>query len=162
MAPHILRPGTPADAPAVAVIWREGWDDGMRDHVNAALAAARTEASFRTRAERRVGDTVVIEVDGAVGGFFMTDGDELEQIFVDRAHRGTGLAAELLAAAEEHLAKAGHAEIWLAVVPGNERARRFYARNGWRDAGPHPYEAVAGDGMLPVAVHRYTRMLAED
>nr|WP_206313513.1 GNAT family N-acetyltransferase [Streptomyces coryli] len=152
-----MRPARPADAPAVATIWREGWDDGMRDHVDAELAAARTEESFRTRAGERVGDTILIEVDGTVAGFFMTDGAELEQIFVDRAHRGTGLAAQLLTAAEEHLAKAGHEEIWLAVVPGNTRARHFYTRHGWHDEGPHPYEAVAGEGTLPVEIHRYTK-----
>jgi hypothetical protein len=44
---------------------------------------------------------------------------------------------------------------WLAVVAGNARARRFYERNGWRDAGAIDYAAEIRGGTLPVPCRRY-------
>jgi hypothetical protein len=46
---------------------------------------------------------------------------------------------------------------WLAVVAGNARARRFYAREGWHDAGPFEYVAQVDGGGIPLACHRYER-----
>jgi hypothetical protein len=63
------------------------------------LVSVRTEASFRLRASRRVADTTVATVDGAVAGFIMVVEDEVEQVYVGRAHRGTGVAAALLSRA---------------------------------------------------------------
>ncbi|MBO4260890.1 GNAT family N-acetyltransferase, partial [Streptomyces griseorubiginosus] len=91
-----LRPATSADAAAVADIWRAGWRDGHLGHVPAALVAVRTPASFVERAAGRVGDTVVAEVGGTVAGFVMVVGDEVEQLYVGAAYRGTGVAGVLL------------------------------------------------------------------
>jgi hypothetical protein len=46
---------------------------------------------------------------------------------------------------------------WLAVVAGNTRARRFYARNGWRDAGLFEHEAPIEGGSISLAAHRYEK-----
>ncbi len=51
-----LRPARPGDAAAVAAIWAAGWPDGHLGNVPAALVAARSPESFRTRAAERVGD----------------------------------------------------------------------------------------------------------
>jgi GNAT superfamily N-acetyltransferase len=162
-----LRPARDADAGAVGRIWRDGWRDGHLGHVPPALVAVRTPESFLSRAADRVADTVVaiVTTDGAdeVAGFFMTADDEVEQVYVAAAHRGTGVAAALLAAAERAVAAAGHPEAWLAVAAGNTRARRFYERCGWSDAGPLEYAAkVPGRGTLPVPTHRYTKRLERD
>jgi GNAT superfamily N-acetyltransferase len=82
-------------------------------------------------------------------------GDEVEQIYVDRAARGTGVAAMLLRKAEAEIRSAGHRRAWLAVVAGNQRARSFYARHGWRDAGPFSYMAETEAGPLAVPSRRY-------
>ena len=64
----------------------------------------------------------------------MVVGDEVEQVFVGRSARGTGLASDLLVEAEQRVAAGGHDSAWLAVVAGNARARRFYEKQGWVDA----------------------------
>jgi GNAT superfamily N-acetyltransferase len=144
----------------VGRIWASGWRDGHLGHVPDALLAVRTTESFLSRAADRVGDTVVAEVGGAVAGFFMVAGAEVEQVYVDAAHRGTGVAAALLADAERLVAAAGHDTAWLAVATGNARARRFYERCGWTDAGPLEYAAkVPGRGTIPVPTHRYEKKL---
>jgi GNAT superfamily N-acetyltransferase len=155
-----IRPAAAGDAAAVAAIWEPGWRDGHLGHVPDALVAVRTPESFRTRAAERVADTTVAEVDGAVAGFVMVVGDEVEQVYVSAAHRGGGIAPALLAAAERLVAASGHAEAWLAVVPGNSRARRFYERCGWRDGGAFDNPAVHAGGTVPVPCRRYVKAVA--
>ena len=87
-------------------------------------------------------DTAVAIVGHAVAGFVIVDGDEVEQVYVSRSHRGTGVAAILLSEAERLVAVQGRDRAWLAVSTGNERAHRFYARNGWADEGPFDYPAA--------------------
>jgi ribosomal protein S18 acetylase RimI-like enzyme len=148
-----LRPATPEDAEAVAAIWSAGWVDGHLGNVPDELVAVRTPESFATRAPQRVGDTTVAEVDGVVVGFTMVHGDEVDQVYVAPAARGSGVAAALLDEAAQRIAAAGHARAWLAVVPGNARARRFYERQGWRDEGLFTLDASG----VPTPCHRYVR-----
>lgn len=152
-----LRPARLEDAPAVAEIWRNGWRDGHLGHVPDELLAVRTDASFDVRARERTGDTAVAVVDGAVAGFVMVVGDEVEQVYVAQAHRGTAVAATLLAEAERLVRAAGHERAWLAVVAGNARARRFYERNGWSDEGLFDHMAEGPDGPIRVPAHRYVK-----
>ncbi len=156
MAEVALRPATSADADTVAQIWREGWRDGHLGHVPAALVEVRTPASFLQRAADRVGDTTIAVVDGDIAGFTMVTGDEVEQVYVARSQRGSGVAALLLDDARRRIGDAGHAVAWLAVATGNERARRFYRRSGWTDEGAFDYAASTDSGSTPVPCHRYT------
>jgi GNAT superfamily N-acetyltransferase len=151
-----LRPATADDAAAVAQIWREGWSDGHRGHVPDALVAVRTPESFSERAIDRVGDTTVAVVAGEVAGFTMVVGDELEQLYVSRSHRGSGIAEVLLADARRAIGAAGYRRAWLAVATGNARARRFYEKCGWVDEGPFIHSAPSESGAIPVPSHRFT------
>lgn len=155
----LLRPARPDDAATVAEIWRRGWHDGHDGLVPQALVDVRTAESFSTRAAERVADTVVAERGGKVVGFVMVVGDEVEQVYVDSRHRGSGLANGLIAEAERVVKANGHDVAWLAVVAGNGRARRFYERSGWVDQGPFAYAARVDDRTIDVACHRYTKVV---
>ena len=154
-----IRAATAADAGAVARIWYDGWRDGHLGHVPDQLIAVRTWESFQARATDRVGDTTVALVDGAVAGFVMVVGDEVEQVYVSADHRGTGVAGRLLAEAEHLVAVGGHSSAWLAVVAGNARARQFYQRQGWADEGPLDYAARTEAGLITVPVRRYVKQV---
>ena len=159
-----IRPAVPADMPAVADLWHEGWHAGHAGHVPDALTDLRTLAAFHERTPPRVGDTSVAVTDvehgeGAVVGFVMVVGDEVEQLFVSPAWRGTGVAADLLAVAEGRIAAVGHDRAWLAVVAGNARARRFYEKQGWVDEGDLAYEVVAGGETYVSPCRRYVKGL---
>jgi len=78
----------------------------------------------------------------------------VEQVYVAAAARGTGVAAELLGHGESIVARQADVA-WLAVVAGNARARRFYERQGWHDAGPITYLAEVEGGRLEVPCRRY-------
>jgi len=156
-----VRPAAAADVPAIARIWREGWADGHQGQVPAALAAERTPASFDQRALERISQAWVAETDGAVAGFVVVVDDEVEQVYVDRSWRGQGVAERLLRHAEAVIGQEGRRTAWLAVVAGNTRARRFYARLGWQDRGPFTYQAQTATGTFPVPAHRYEREVGD-
>ncbi|OWY63000.1 GNAT family N-acetyltransferase [cyanobacterium TDX16] len=158
----VVRAAAVEDADTVAAIWAEGWRDGHLGHVHEELVVVRTDESFLARTRQRIAgtdDTMVAELGGDVVGFVMVDDDEVEQVYVAAAARGSGVAAALLDEAERRVRAAGHQAAWLAVVAGNARARRFYARCGWWDAGAFDYEAAGPDGPIVVPSHRYEKRL---
>lgn len=157
--PPRLRPAVEADAPAIAGIWHLAWRDGHLGAVPDELVAARQEPSFRDRAAERWPDATVVEVDGEVAGFVMVVRDQVEQVYLSARHRGTGVADALMEAAEGGVRDAGHPSAWLAVVPGNGRARRFYERRGWVDTGPIDYPAYGPAGPITVPSRRYVKAL---
>jgi DNA/RNA-binding domain of Phe-tRNA-synthetase-like protein/ribosomal protein S18 acetylase RimI-like enzyme len=159
LAPVAIRPAAADDAEAVAEIWRLGWRDGHEGLVPQALVEIRTDESFRTRAAKRVPDTTVATVDGAVAGFIMVVDDEVEQVYVSSAQRGSGVAHALIAEAARQVKASGHDKAWLAVVAGNGRARAFYERAGWEDEGSFDYAAATEHGPITVPCHRYTKAL---
>jgi ribosomal protein S18 acetylase RimI-like enzyme len=153
-----LRRATPADADAVARVWRAAWLDGHLGHVPDALLAARGEDYFAEQAVRRAAEvTLATDPDGRLLGLTIVRADELVQLAVDGAARRGGVGSALLGAAERDIATRAPLA-WLAVVPGNTRARAFYERNGWSDEGPLSYDSPTGDGgTVPVPVHRYIK-----
>src|SRR5687767_1540541 len=157
-----LRPAVDGDASAVARIWYLGWQDGHLGNVSEELSRVRTEDSFRKRAGQRIVDTTDAVVAGQVAGFIMVVGDELEQMYVSRDHRGLGVADVLIGEAERQIGEAGHRTAWLAVVAGNTRARRFYQRSGWSDKGLFEYQAGSEQGPITVASHRYEKQVVPD
>jgi GNAT superfamily N-acetyltransferase len=155
--PVELRPARDEDATVVGELWNEAWHDGHDGHVPDALVALRTPQTFRARAARMIPRTTVATSDGAITGFVTVTGDEIEQVFVATASRGTGTAGALLAEAERQVAAAGHETAWLAVVAGNARARRFYERSGWSGDGLFSY---AAEGPVEVPCLRYVKRVA--
>ena len=149
-----LRAAVPADAEAIVTIWHSGWLDGHLGHVPDAVLPYRTLDAFRERVPLRLAEITVAELDGTVAGFVLVHDDEVEQIYVAAGARGSGIATALLAHGEQVIAESFDVA-WLSVVAGNARARRFYARSGWTDAGPFDYEAYTADGRMILPCHRY-------
>ncbi|SED28738.1 putative acetyltransferase [Nocardioides exalbidus] len=153
-----IRPASGADMAAVADLWHEGWHDGHAGRVPEGLTAARTMEAFHERTPSRVADTTVAVSDsGELLGFVMVAGDEVEQVFVGRGARGSGVAGVLLDEGERQVAAAGHDVAWLAVVEGNARARAFYEKRGWRDGGELPYSVTAAGEVFVSPCRRYEK-----
>ena len=150
-----IRPAVADDAPRIARVWESAWRDGHVGHIPDELLVYRQSDSFDTRTAAMIEQTWVAEVDGGIVGFVTLKDDELEQLMVDAAARGTGVAIALLGFGAQRLLDAGHAHPWLAVVTGNARARHFYEREGWRDAGHLDYEAPIDGGTVTVSCRRY-------
>lgn len=153
-----IRAAEPADIDTVAAVWFAGWADGHADNVPDALVQHRRPEDFQALVPTRIPNTVVIEDQGGVVGFVTVIDDQVEQIYVDRDSRGKGASTRLLDHAETIISE-NHQVAWLAVVSGNARARRFYERNGWHDAGPLDYMAETLQGRLPIPTRRYEKRL---
>ena len=102
----------------------------------------------------------VAEVDGVVAGFVMVAGDEVEQVYVDRAFRGTGLAEVLLDEAERQVADAGHRSAWLPVVVGNARHGRSTPGAAGATRATSPTTSVALGEHFTSPCRRYVKDVA--
>lgn len=156
-----VRAAEPGDLMDVARIWEQGWRDAHSGFVSPELVEARRGEAFVTRAEDRLASTLVAVADSAVVGFVVVIDDEVEQLYVDRTSRGAGVAAPLIAAAEDLIGRRGFERVWLAVIPENARARRFYEKCGWRDEGDFDYRAEGSDADITVRCRRYTKSLGD-
>jgi ribosomal protein S18 acetylase RimI-like enzyme len=121
-----VRPFAPADREDVVALWSvcglvRPWNDPRLD---IALKLARDPSGF-----------LVLELEGRVQGSVMAgyDGHRgwVNYLAVDPAHRGRGLGAQLMAAAQDHLAGLGCPKVNLQVRAGNERAVAFYRHLGF-------------------------------
>ena len=147
------------DIPALALVWHDAWHAGHA-HLDPEIAAGRPLAFFQTRMEGTVGRTLLARVDGEVAGFASWEGDGIGQVFVAPAWHGRGVAAPLLAAAENVLKGQGHSLIWLQCRVGNDRARRFYEKHGWYVAREVEADIGTVTGREPIMVWRMEKRLA--
>ncbi|MDX3451339.1 GNAT family N-acetyltransferase [Streptomyces sp. ME02-8801-2C] len=89
-------------------------------------------------------------------GEIRTDDAELYAIYVDVGQFGAGVGQALLREAADRCADAGHRRMFLWVIEGNDRARRFYERAGFTaDGAEEPFDV---DGVAVREV-RYVREL---
>jgi GNAT superfamily N-acetyltransferase len=143
----VIRPGTPDDAEAVALVHVRSWQSAYAQTLPAKRLA---ELSVEERADmHRRYPPLVAEVEGRVVGFvsvgrtYDQQGDgELYAIYVHPDHWSTGVGRALIQAGEDRLRELGHRDAHLWVLEDNPRARRFYEAAGWStDGGARSIEA---------------------
>lgn len=163
-----LRLARPGDERVVADIHVRSWQQAYSGLLPAAVLEALDPAQRATRytfgAENIV--TVLAIEDGRVCGFAThgaaRDRDaagsgELMSIYLDPARVGQGIGRILIADARVRLSARMFSEAVVWVMVGNERAIRFYERDGWRrDDSQRP---IVIDGVVVDEI-RYRRSLA--
>ena len=154
-----IRDAAPADAPAIAALWHAGWHGAHARIVPPALLPHRDAASFAARARRDAPRMRVADGPGAPLGFHLVAGDELDQLYVAPAGRGTGLALRLIRDAEARIRGAGHARARLICAVGNDRAAAFYRKAGWEEAGEVDGRVEAGGGRFVLPCIRFERVI---
>lgn len=166
-----LREPVPSDAAALGRLHAEAWQVAYEGQMPAELLAGITverrtamweRVAASTRGERQ--HIVVADIGGTAVGFAGTgpcrDDDcpegagELYAINVAPECWRSGVGTVLLEAAHEALSANGFSLAVLWVLPGNDRARRFYERHGWHVDGVTRDEE--SDGFVVPEV-RYTR-----
>ncbi|MEV6479588.1 GNAT family N-acetyltransferase [Streptomyces sp. NPDC051576] len=170
--PLRIRPMALADCDRVSEIRILGWRFAYRglmpqpflDALSAKADAERRRARF-ARGDGSVVNLVAARGEEIVGwaafgpyrdGELRTEDAELYAIYLDPEHLGTGAGRALMLEALRQCAALGHDRVYLWVVRGNARARRFYERAGFHaDGAEEPYEV---DGMTVPEV-RYVREL---
>jgi GNAT superfamily N-acetyltransferase len=149
----VVRPATLSELDAIVAVHIAGFRAGNAPHLPREAAgrmnAERSAAGWRTVLESPAPDAVALvaesQDDGAVAGVTgagaARDGDcgpdcgEVYALYVDPRCWGLGLGAALDSAAREHMATHGFTDATLWVLEANERARRFYEREGWQADG---------------------------
>ena len=154
-----VRRAQQADLNELVKIWHDGWHDAHARIVPEAMARARTPANFRRRVADALSTMWVVGEVGAPLGFYVIRDDELYQFYVAEQARGRGVAASLIQDAETRLAANGNDTAWLACAIGNERAARFYEKQGWRRSGNIIIDVHLPTGATPLEVWRYEEQL---
>jgi ribosomal protein S18 acetylase RimI-like enzyme len=163
-----LRPARPDDAADVAGVHVRSWQAGYRGLLSDGYLDA-------LRPEDRMGQyvfgstdpnepsTVVASEDGVICGFATTGpctdsgtraGGEVLALYVDPEAWGLGVGRHLLAAAREELRRRGYDDAVLWVLVGNDRAERFYRRDGWLPDGAQRRVEVWDVAVDEVRYHR--------
>ena len=148
MADVRVRPATLADAGLVAVVHVESWRSTYRGLVPNKYLDSLSIDRRRAVWEKLLGEAsanqgvLVLEDNDSVVGFChfspTRDDDavaatgEITAFYLLASHWGRGGGSRLLAAAVHALAASGFKRATLWVLDGNERARRFYEKHGWR------------------------------
>lgn len=143
----------------LARLWYDGWQDAHAEILPAELKRLRTLESLRDRLQAALANVRVVGPCGSPAGFCMVKDDELYQLYVAAAARGSGIAAGLIADAEARMAKRGVQTAWLACAIGNDRAARFYEKHGWRRTGTMVSQLETQEGIFPLEVWRYEKSL---
>ena len=117
-----LRRPDPSEAEALVDLWYHGWCDAHAALTPRPVAAHRTRPAFADRLRRKWPKVLVIGLVGAPTGFAVIDGDTVDQFYLARAARGTGLARPFLMAVEDRLRAAGIGTGRLICTLGNDRA----------------------------------------
>lgn len=165
-----VRDAVPADALQVAGVHVRSWRSAYRGLIAQDYLDSLTPESWAHNYDfRRVGlrvPTTLVAVAGeTVRGFAslglcrdddLADHGELMAIYVDPTYLNTGTGCLLIGAARERLAARGFADAALWVLRDNDRARRFYQRDGWLLDGTGRTRVYGG---RPVQEVRYRRTL---
>jgi GNAT superfamily N-acetyltransferase len=170
-----LREARRGDELAVADVHVRAWQEAYRrlipDEYLDALDPRDRAARYTFEAEDPAAPTTVVAIVGGqvpperIAGFvtFCTSRDadapglgEIVALYVDPDRYRGGVGRLLMAEARRRLRDAGFTDALLWVLDGNDRATRFYEREGWNPDGAtrveHPYGIVSN-------VHRLRRTL---
>lgn len=119
----------------------------MALHLERAYGVTQQEAELRDRGMT----TLLVEQDGAAIAYAQLRADhvpacvhgpapiELWRFYVDRGHHGRGVAHALMDRVKAEARQRGARTLWLGVWEHNARARGFYAKCGFADAGQHVF-----------------------
>ncbi|WP_432255957.1 GNAT family N-acetyltransferase [Limimaricola sp. AA108-03] len=119
----------------LATLWHDGWHEAHDHLVPSYDAATRSRVKFADRLRRERPSGRMVRLEDRPIGLCLTSRAEISRLFVDATARRLGVGRVLLADAERRIAFSGYDEAWLTVVRGNDRARSFYERHGWRRDG---------------------------
>ena len=149
-----IRTATIADAATVADLARRTFYDTFAATNDAADMAMHLEQSYGVDQQtRELNDrditTLLVEEDGQAIAYAQVRDDhvpdcvsgpdpvELWRFYVDRGWHGRGVAQALMARVKAVAQERGAKTLWLGVWERNDRARAFYAKCGFTDAGEH-------------------------
>lgn len=150
-SPILVRPARLVELDRLAAIGLAAWERGIRPLVPApAWQRMRIANPFRPFLRQRAEAVLVADHGGEPAGIAARDGDYISDLWVAPLHEGCGVGSTLLAALEDAIARAGHAQARIEVLTTNLRALALYRRRGYRPA----WEGIRRDLTLRVDLHK--------
>ncbi|MBI5323351.1 GNAT family N-acetyltransferase [Bradyrhizobium sp.] len=147
MPAPIIRPALPREYDEVARVWMESWvSTGLAEASNFLLANLRA----RVRQEIEGGWSLFVADDSGILAAMLAlhlPDRYLDQLFVAPEYQGKGVGRQLLAFTRQQLPD----EIWLRCVRENEKAWRWYEREGF----VHEKEEVASATGFMMKYYRW-------
>jgi GNAT superfamily N-acetyltransferase len=147
MQEPVIRPALPHEYDEVARVWMESWvSTGLAEASNFLLANLRA----RVRKEIEDGWSLYVADDGGIFAAMLAlhlPKKYLDQLFVAPEYQGQGIGRQLLAFTREQLPN----EIWLRCVRENEKAWRWYEREGF----VHEKEEIASATGFMMKYYRW-------
>ena len=147
-----IRPIIARDVPALLPLVEQYWISEDIMHFEAGRVAKQLE---RVCADPRRGSGWIASMRGAPVGYLLAVyvfslehlglTAEIDEFFVLPSARGKGVGGELLRVAESEFTRRGCTNVSLQLGKGNDRARAFYRRQGYRERAG--FELL--DKMLP-------------
>lgn len=151
-----IRRGEPRDAAVLAELARTTFHDAFaaaNDATDMALHLQRAYGASQQTAELQDPKitTLLVEQDGVVIAYAQIRDDhipacvagpaplELWRFYVQRGWHGRGVAQALMDRVKAEARQRGARTLWLGVWERNDRARAFYAKSGFADAGEHVF-----------------------
>jgi L-amino acid N-acyltransferase YncA len=166
----LIRLARAQDAAGIARVHVQSWQAAYRgimaETLLASLSVAKWTEDWKERLASTARTTLVLERAGVVQGWAAFgpapapeepgQAAELFGIYLAPEAWAQSLGGKLLARAEGMLSERGYREVSLWVVDANRRARRFYEKSGYVQAGGGQ-EVVRGG--MPLNQLRYTKAL---
>jgi ribosomal protein S18 acetylase RimI-like enzyme len=143
-----VTPAVVADLPELADVAAQTFPLACPPSASAANIAAfidenLTEDRFRGYLADPDRAVLVVREDARMVGYAMLvrdgDGIELSKIYVLPGSHGGGASAALMASALDTARELGAASVWLGVNQHNQRAQRFYAKQGFTVSGTRTF-----------------------
>lgn len=155
----MVRAVCPDELPSIAALYHHLWHEAEARFVPEEERCRRTLLYFVERLRPLTTSLRVSDGTDGLAGFVCWRGDYLGQIYVRLPYRGSGVATDLLAAAEQAMTTAGIVETALHCHVENHRAHRFYTRHGWRDDGVLPRQFAGSGGDVDIPMRRMCKRL---
>ncbi|HET9137446.1 MAG TPA: GNAT family N-acetyltransferase [Candidatus Kapabacteria bacterium] len=154
-----IRPATHSDIPNLTVLGQQVWiatyaDEGIRDEFSKYVLEHFTPAKVEKDLDEHI--WFVAESDGHLIGYVtiyienktpqcvleLSIGNvpEIRTLYVLERFLGQGVGFQLMNYAEEYLKQNGFHNVWLDVFSENDRAIRFYKRQGYKQVGSTYFE----------------------
>lgn len=161
-----VRRADPQDAPALGRIHIETWQIAYSEMFPEGFLAGLDHGRRAEWFERTIGEGREVWVtpdSGEPAGFSLfgesrsNNWGELYAIYVHPDHWGEGHGHRLLARSESRLVELGYDRALLWVLEENDRARRFYERQGWSLGRPVKLEEIGGTQVTEVRYEKDLR-----
>jgi ribosomal protein S18 acetylase RimI-like enzyme len=155
--PVLIRPAGPADAPALSEVASATFalacpphtsPDAIADFIAKTFTVEKFDGYLAdplrvlflaTHAETAIGYALLVLDEpsdpNVASSITLHPTCELSKLYVRPGHHGSGVSANLVAACVDAARSAGRAGMWLGVNEENQRANRFYEKNGFVRVG---------------------------